>query len=42
MHTTNTQPPTKLMYLNLYIIEDIEIWANDYKQAIEIYNLTKY
>lgn len=39
MSTANTPPGFPLQ---MFIIEDIEIWANDYQQAIEIYNLTKY
>ena len=47
MHTTNTlPPPPDLIDLNLkldmWVIEDIEIWARTYQEAIEIYNLTKY
>lgn len=41
MNTTNEIPPPSDILMR-YIIEDIEIWANDYEQAIEIYNLIKY
>lgn len=47
MNTTNTLPPPPNVIdlnlsLNMWVIEDMEIWAKTYDQAIEIYNLTKY
>ena len=47
MHTTNELPPPPNVIdlnlsLNMWVIEDMEIWAGSYDKAIEIYNLTKY